>query len=125
MLGTGLINSRIKIMLQIIPLDPVKGSFNCIVSVDNTGLNLYFELKYNSVSGIWLMTVRDTSGNDYITNQPLIPAENILEQYKYMGIGSAYILPVENTEEEYPSRDTLGNRWVLVWGDSDEQFSIE
>lgn len=36
-----------------------------------------------------------------------------------MRIGSAYIVKGDNlSEEEWPSEETLGSNWYLVWGDT-------
>jgi len=37
-----------------------------------------------------------------------------------MRIGSAYLMPLETLEEEFPGRSTLGVKWHLLWGDTDE-----
>lgn len=35
-----------------------------------------------------------------------------------MGIGSAYILSSEQTDEEWPNSANLGSIWTLIWGGS-------
>ena len=104
-------------MFQIIPLQPQKTKFNCVLDVDNKSLNLFFETDYNSISGTWLMTIKDNTGKELISKLPLIPAENILEQFRYLQIGSAFLVPVVKVESEYPSNN-LGTKWVLWWGDT-------
>lgn len=49
---------------------------------------------------------------------PLVPAQNILEQFAYMGIGSAYVLPRTQVKEQWPSAETLTADWYLVWSDT-------
>ncbi|MDU4960205.1 MAG: hypothetical protein E6X17_06040 [Sporomusaceae bacterium] len=107
-------------MLSIVSIQPVQNyTFSSKIQVDGQSLTLQFELQYNELAGYWLATVRDASGNDLITSLPVIPAQNLLEQYAYLGIGSAYIVPAQTVREQWPSLETLGSDWYLVWGDTD------
>jgi hypothetical protein len=109
----------------IIPLDNSPNqNFQVTVNVDGNLITLAIELRYNSMAGYWVMTISDTLGNIVLDSIPLItgvwPAANLLRQYQYLGIGSAYILnasgPIPGLD--YPNNTDLGSDFVLLWGDS-------
>ena len=107
-------------MWSIIPITSANNrKFSTKVPIDKTNKVLQFETQYNELAGYWLVTISDSSGNNLISCLPVVPAQNILEQYAYLGIGSAYIVPAQTAKEQWPSVDTLGSDWLLVWGDTD------
>lgn len=106
-------------MYSIIPIQAVPNrTFSSIISVDRGNLTLTFTLRYNELAKYWLIDIIKDS-KTLISNLPVIPAENILEQYKYMQIGSAYILPRQIVKEQWPSYNSLASDWYLIWGDTD------
>lgn len=107
-------------MLSIVPITAMPNyTFSSKIPVDGQNIVLGFELQYNELAGYWIVTIRDEHGNDLIAGMPVMPAQNILEQYGYLQIGSAYIVPVQTVVEQWPSRYTLGAQWYLIWGDTD------
>lgn len=68
------------------------------------------------------MTIADKSGNTLIDGVPLVsgsyPAANLLRQYQYLNIGSAYIVPVSDNQIGRPDFDELGADYYLVWSDN-------
>jgi hypothetical protein len=70
------------------------------------------------------MGIADVNNNILISEVPLLtgtyPAANILGQFQYMNIGSAYLLNVSNgsTTLDYPNGQDLGTDFVLLWGDN-------
>lgn len=109
--------------LSIIPLRPIPNySFSSKVPVDGVNKTLYFTITYNSIAEYWLLRIQDDKKQDLLSSIPLVSGEgdaiNILGQYAYLGIGSAYIVSAETVTEEYPSAATLGSKWVLIWGDT-------
>lgn len=107
-------------MLSIVPIKAVPNyRFSSKIAVDNKNVTLGFELQYNELAGYWIVKISDINGQALISGLAVVPAQNILEQYEYLGIGSAYILPAQTVKEQWPSRYTLGDNWYLVWGDTD------
>jgi hypothetical protein len=45
------------------------------------------------------------------------PAANLLQQYGYLAIGSAFILNTGNAESDFPSEANL-TQFSLLWGDT-------
>jgi hypothetical protein len=108
---------------QTIPLtsDPNQ-TFSTTLSVDDANITLTMTLKYNEIAGYWKMSITNSSGTLLLDSIPLItgvyPAANLLEQYSYLSIGSAYILKTTSTTLDYPDDSTLGTDFVLVWSDT-------
>ena len=67
------------------------------------------------------MAVADVNGNVLIASVPLItglyPAANLLAQYQYLQIGSAYLLNTSNAAIDYPGVNNL-SQFSLLWGDN-------
>ena len=98
--------------------------FTSVIPVDGKNLTLSFFIRFSEVAGYWLMDVSDaTTDTALLSSIPLVPgnypAGNILGQYAYLRIGSAYIVNQSNAAEEWPGISTLGTDWKLVWGDTE------
>ena len=112
--------------LQMIPLDSSPNqTLQTTLTVDGRNITLGITLRYNEIASYWVMTVIDPPTNEIILDSiPLItgqfPAGNILAQYSYLGIGSAYILPTSKGGRDAPDSANLGTDFVLVWGDTSE-----
>ncbi len=84
-------------------------------------INILLRLRYYDLYSLWVADIVDNStGTDLITALPLVPGVNLLEQYGYLDIGSAYIVAVEPSTLQQPDNETLGSTWVLLWGEPDE-----
>ncbi|EPS48985.1 hypothetical protein CFSAN002367_17888 [Clostridium botulinum CFSAN002367] len=65
------------------------------------------------------MDLKDSDGEDLIHSLPLVCGLNLLEQYSYLNIGSAYIVKLNpNLMEDNPNEFNLGKDFILVWGDT-------
>ena len=113
-------------MYNIVPLtvEPNQ-NFVCTIPVDAKNITLQFTCRYNTEAEYWFISVSDAqTGQYYIDSVPLItgvyPAADILEQYAYLGIGSATIVKIGSIAGDYPDSTNLGTDFVLVWGDTVE-----
>lgn len=93
------------------------------LNVDGVVTDYQLTLRYNEVAGYWVMSVSDAAGNLILDSIPLVtgnaPAGNILGQFAYLGIGSAYIINAGGVKfPEYPNNIDLGSDFVLIWGDT-------
>lgn len=110
-------------MISIIPLTPIPNQkFRVKIPMTGRNVPLNIELRYNELSQYWTMNVSDIDGKYLIKQLPLIPVGveqniNILEQYEYLDIGNAYILPAQIVTKQWPDSATLGVQWYLYWGD--------
>lgn len=109
-------------MNQIIPLTTApQQQFSCQLTVDGQPLTLNFQLSWQSMSGYWALSISDVNNNNLIASVPLItgyyPAANVLAQYGYLKIGSAYVLNTGNAQTDYPNESNLA-QFSLLWGDT-------
>jgi hypothetical protein len=105
--------------MYIIPLtsDPDQ-TFISTISVDDKNLTLMFRLRYNTIASYWFLAIADSKGNVLIDSLPLFTGQNLLQQYRYLNIGSAYLVQNGKTYTENPSENNLGSDFVLLWGDT-------
>jgi len=107
---------------QVIPLtnDPNQ-TFSVQLIVNGALLTLNLELSYSSMAGYWQLAVADVNGSPLVASVPLLtglyPASNLLAQYQYLQIGSAYLLNTSGADTDYPGATNL-NAYTLVWGDN-------
>ena len=108
--------------LQIVPLSPSQQSVTAQLQVDGASLTLTLSIHWSEMAGYWVMTILDSQGNLLLDSIPLVtgwyPAANLLAQYGYLHIGSAYVLNLGVTESDYPGNTDLGAGFILVWGDT-------
>ena len=106
-------------MLSIIPMQTISNhSYSVVVPFTDQNINLRFTMQYNEVAEFWFV---DISRNDQmlLSAYPWIPAQDLLEQFQYMEIGHAYILPKTQITKQFPDYDTLSTEWAVVWGDDE------
>ena len=108
---------------QIVPLDSSPNqAFSVSLSVDNATLTLNLSISYRELAGYWVMKIADANNNTLIGCVPLLcgvyPAANLLSQYGYMRIGSAYIINASGTSQDHPDATNLGTDFVLLWSDT-------
>jgi hypothetical protein len=107
--------------MYIIPLatDPNQ-TFSCTIPVDGKNITFYFFLRFNTEAKYWAMDIMDKNKNMILSSIPLISKANLLEQYSYLNIGSAYILKTDKTlSSDAPNEYNLGVDFILVWGDTE------
>lgn len=110
-------------MAQIVPLtnDPQQ-TLSVSLNVDGSVLRLQLFVYFSEMAQYWLMNISDASGNLLISSMPLVtgdwPAANLLAQFGYLEIGSAYIINLGQVSDDYPAADELGDSFSLIWGDT-------
>lgn len=87
--------------LQQIPLtNSPNQSFTVQLQVDGRPLSLNLTVKFNEMAGYWILSISDVNNRLLIDSVPMItggyPAANILQQQRYLAIGSWYIVNVSN-----------------------------
>lgn len=96
-------------------------TFSVQLLVDNAPLTLNLALAWQTMTGYWQLSISDVNNNLLISSVPLItgdyPAANMLAQYGYLAIGSAYLLNTGNSPLDYPDETGL-NLFSLLWGDT-------
>lgn len=109
-------------MAQLIPLTQAPNqTFTVQLSVGGNPLTLNLELGYSAMAGWWGLKISDVQNNVLVASVPLItgyyPGGNILAQYGYLDIGSAFILNTGNATVDYPTESSL-TKFTLLWGDT-------
>jgi hypothetical protein len=107
---------------QIVPLITAQNqSFAVQLTVDGQPLTLNLLLSYSAMAGWWQMQVADVNNNVLIACVPLVtgwyPGANVLAQYGYLKIGSAYLLNTGNVASDYPGQNNL-SAFSLLWSDT-------
>lgn len=107
----------------IVPITPETNQrFTITLPVGSGNITLTFQLTWNAIGGYWFLSITDKSGNLLLDGVPVItgqyPAANVLRQYQYLGIGSAYLIPVSSGLPDGPDFSNLGKDYVLVWSDN-------
>lgn len=98
-------------------------SFETTLNIDGGNLKVLLTFRYNEMAGYWMMGVANAeTGVYYVDSVPLItglyPAANVLDQYRYLNIGSAYVIPVGSPDIDYPDDTKLGTQFLLIWSDT-------
>lgn len=94
-------------------------AYSCKVSLkgNSINLNLRILLNYSDIFDYWYMDI--FSGSELkVAGVPLVLGVNMLAQYGYLDIGEAYILRTASNNLMQPDNNTLGDDFILVWGDS-------
>lgn len=109
---------------QIIPLtNQPNQTFQVVLSVDGGTIRLNLLISYDEMANYWTMGISDSNNNPLVIGIPLVtgdwPSANVLGQYGYLGIGSAYVLNLSNNNNlDYPNSSTLGTEFALLWSDT-------
>ena len=108
---------------KIIPLTTEPNQeFNITIPVDGKNLSLSLSISFNTIYRYWHMKISDVNGTMLLDSVPLLysgsPADDILGQYEYMNLGSAFVLRLSDIQDSMPSDTNLGTDFVLVWGDT-------
>ena len=107
---------------QTIPLQVAPNqTFSVQLTVDDNLLTLLLSLSYVEMAGWWQLAVSDVNGNLLVASVPLVTgwyhSANMLAQYGYLAIGSAYLLNTGNAPTDFPGPNDLG-QFSLLWGDT-------
>ena len=104
-------------MISIVPMQAIPNhSFSCVIPLNNGNIELRFTMQYNDVAGFWFVDI-GKDNQTIISGYPLIPAQDLLEQFQYMGIGHAYLIPRSELTQQFPDIETLSTEWYVVWSD--------
>ncbi len=107
---------------QIIPLVQAPNqTFTVQLSVDGAPLTLNLTLGFSVMAGWWQMSIANVQKQMLVSSVPLItgyyPCANLLAQYGYLAIGSAYLLNTGASGTDYPGLTNLTD-FILLWGDT-------
>lgn len=93
--------------------------FTSTIPVDGKKLKFNFFLRFNTEANYWVLDISDSKNNSLIVSLNLICGVNLLEQYSYLEIGSAYIVKIDKSiSDDIPNEYNLGTDFILLWGDT-------
>lgn len=109
--------------MQVIPLTTAPNQeFSALLTIDGNPLTLNLRVAFSEMCQYWTLTISDASNNLIIDSVPMItggyPAANLLQQQRYLAIGSWYIVNVSNIAQDYPDNTNLGTDFQLWVGDT-------
>ena len=107
---------------QIIPLTTAPNqTFTVQLTVDGNPLTLNLTLSYSAMAGWWQLGIANAQNTELIASVPLItgwyPCANLLAQYGYLQIGSAFLLNTGASLNDYPGLNDLPS-FSLLWSDT-------
>jgi hypothetical protein len=107
---------------QTIPLVQAPNqSFTIQLTVDGNPLTLNLTLSFSAMSGWWQLGIANAQNAVLVASVPLVtgfyPCANLLAQYGYLAIGSAFLLNTGNSPDDYPGVNDLTN-FSLLWSDT-------
>lgn len=104
--------------MYIIPLDNLPNQkLNVTIPINSKNTTLTLFIRYQSINKYWVMDIIKNN-NTLVANIPLVCGINLLQQYGYLGIGSAYIINQGNNNIDIPDNTNLGTDFILAWGDN-------
>lgn len=106
--------------MYVIPLTTSPNqTFTSTIPIDGSKIKFNFFLRYNTESSCWVLDISDSSNNSLVAGINLVTEVNLLEQYSYLKIGSAYLVKVDTSlTYDSPNENNLGTSFVLLWGDT-------
>jgi len=108
---------------QIVPLTNAPNqTLQVTLNVDGASLTLNLGINFNETASYWTMTISDDQGNLILDSVPLLvsqyPTANILGQFAYLAIGSAYVVNATGSGLDSPDSTNLGTDFLLIWSDT-------
>lgn len=87
--------------LQLVPLtNSPNQAFTVQLQVDGNPLSLNLTIRYDNMAGYWVMSISNVNNVLLIDSIPMIcggyPAANLLQQQRYLAIGSCFIINIAN-----------------------------
>lgn len=112
--------------LQVIPLtNSPNQSYTVNLDIDGSPLTLSITVNYNEMAGYWILAIYNASNTLLIDSVPMItgtyPAGNLLQQQKYLNIGSWYLINVSSLSVNTGSETGYGEGFYGASGFGGEQ----
>jgi len=94
--------------------------FTVTIPQEGQNIVLRFYIYWNRIANYWQATISDVVNNITILEGfPLltgdIPFPDSLQQFQYLNIGHAYIIPLSSKAPNYPGETDWGTNFVMMW----------
>lgn len=106
--------------MYIVPLTTSPNqTFTSTIPIDGKKIKFNFFLRFNTEASYWVLDIYDSNNISLLASINLVCGLNLLEQYSYLNIGSAYIYKSDKTlDMDVPNEYNLGTDFQLIWGDT-------
>lgn len=87
------------------------------ITISGSRRNITFILtqSYNAQAGYWVLGIYDNTNSPIILNIPLLCGYDLLGQYRYLNIGSLFLVNIGDQSIEYPNADNIDGNFELAW----------
>ena len=88
--------------------------------VDDRNSTLILRLRYNTIAGYWVLGISDENDEPLIAGIPLLanlyPTANLLRPWRYLRIGSLYLIASGKEATGTPTDTDLATEYTMIWG---------
>ena len=92
---------------------------NTTVEIDNKLVELEIYLRFNRMAGYWFADITDKSKKEVVlASMPILPYQNMLEQYQYLKIGSTAVIGISNLSFDDLTYEYFSSDFKWYWGNS-------
>ncbi len=85
-------------------------------TVSLLGVSYGFQAFWCDPASVWVINLSDGNGAPLVNAIPLITGADLLEQFRYLGIGGQlFVIPSQPTDEQAPGFTDLGSAWKLIF----------
>lgn len=113
-------------MFSILPINSLPNrTFTSTLTIDGSNRTFTFFFWWNIHDEHWYFSLYDENNQENIfagipIRQVNYPYNNLLYQYKYLKIGSLFLIN-NSGSSELPGPNNFGTDFSLIWGDTNEQ----
>ena len=99
--------------------------FSVRLPVDDRNITLILRLRYNTIAGYWVLGISDENDEPLIAGIPLLanlyPTANLLRPWRYLRIGSLYLIASGKEATGTPTDTDLATEYPMIWGDPPDE----
>lgn len=85
------------------------------VNIGEKNIDLQLKLFWNEMAGYWSMSLFNSSGVSLVEGIPLFCNIDLLGQFGYLEIGSAYLINLTGDPANAASNNNLNKDYFLCW----------
>ena len=99
--------------------------FSVRLPVDDRNITLILRLRYNTIAGYWVLGISDENDEPLIAGIPLLanlyPTANLLRPWRYLRIGSLYLIASGKEATGTPTDTDLATEYTMICGDTPDE----
>lgn len=86
-----------------------------VFSISLAGVPYRLSVIWNDVNQSWILDIRDAGGVDIVTGIPLVTGRDLLDPFRYLGIGGSLVVQSDCGVDYVPDFTNLGNQGHLYF----------